>query len=188
MRQPGPNSTPAVCNRRNRPQLFEDLKRGHEQSLLVSIDFLKELLDFARDVVAVEQTAEPMENEELGKAALTEVCEEARNDKTPIMVERVVIYIDEVVRYVRFDGWQNTHAGEREVKLELRKNFKYRLHQDKEAACSLSPYLPVCTTGGREAGATGRRWTSATARLLYGLNASLAALSLEPGETPPATT
>lgn len=49
------------------------------------------------------------------------------------MVERVVNDIDEIVRYVRFDGWQNTHAGEREVKNALRKTlFKYRLHQDKE--------------------------------------------------------
>ena len=37
------------------------------------------------------------------------------------------------VRVVRFDGWQNTHAGEREVKNALRKTlFKYRLHQDQE--------------------------------------------------------
>ena len=35
--------------------------------------------------------------------------------------------------HVRFDGWQNTHAGEREVKMALRKTlFKYKLHQDQE--------------------------------------------------------
>ena len=32
------------------------------------------------------------------------------------MVKRVVNDIDEIVRHVRFNGWQNTHAGEREVK------------------------------------------------------------------------
>ena len=49
------------------------------------------------------------------------------------MVERVVDDIDEIVRLVRFDGWQNTHAGEREVKKALRKTlFKYKLHQDAE--------------------------------------------------------
>ena len=53
--------------------------------------------------------------------------------KHPIIVERVVNDIDEIVRIVRFDGWQSTHAGEREVKLALRKTlFKYRLHQDQE--------------------------------------------------------
>ncbi len=36
-------------------------------------------------------------------------------------MERVVNDIDEIVRYVRFDGWQSTHAGEREVKMALRK-------------------------------------------------------------------
>jgi type I restriction enzyme R subunit len=53
--------------------------------------------------------------------------------ETPIIVERVVNDIDGIVRVVRFDGWQSTHAGEREVKLALRKTlFKYRLHQDQE--------------------------------------------------------
>jgi len=41
--------------------------------------------------------------------------------------------IDEIVRAVRFDGWQTTHAGEREVKMALRKTlFKYKLHQDAD--------------------------------------------------------
>ena len=112
---------------------LEDLKERHEQGLLLSIDFLKALLDLAQDVVATEQAAEPIAEEMLGKAALTELFEEARNEKTPIMVERVVNDIDEIVRYVRFDGWQNTHAGEREVKMALRKTlFKYKLHQDQE--------------------------------------------------------
>ena len=112
---------------------LEELKLKHEQGLPVSIDFLKALLELARDVVAAEQTAEPVADEELGKAALTELFEEAKNDKTPIIVERVVSDIDEIVRYVRFDGWQNTHAGEREVKKALRKTlFKYKLHQDQE--------------------------------------------------------
>ncbi|MHC4089796.1 MAG: type I restriction endonuclease subunit R [Planctomycetota bacterium] len=112
---------------------LEELKQRHEQGLLLSIDFLKALLELARDVVAAEQTAEPVAEEERGKAALTELFEEAKNDKTPIVVERVVNDIDEIVRYVRFDGWQNTHAGEREVKKALRKTlFKYKLHQDQE--------------------------------------------------------
>ena len=112
---------------------LEDLKQRHEQGLLLSIDFLKALLALASDVVATEQAAEPIADEMLGKAALTDLFEAARNEKTPIMVERVVNDIDEIVRYVRFDGWQNTHAGEREVKMALRKTlFKYKLHQDQE--------------------------------------------------------
>ena len=76
---------------------------------------------------------EPATSEERGKAALTELFEEARNDRTPIMVERIVNDIDDIVRHVRFEGWQTTHAGERDVKKALRKTlFKYRLHQDQE--------------------------------------------------------
>ena len=47
--------------------------------------------------------------------------------------ERVVADIDAIVKEVRFEGWQNTHAGERDVKKALRKTlFRYRLHQDRE--------------------------------------------------------
>ena len=106
---------------------------AHEQGLLVSLDFLKALLELARDVVAGEQTATPVVKEELGKSALTELFEEGRNDQTPIIVERVVNDVDEIVRYIRFDGWQDTFAGEREIKQALRKSLlKYRLHQDLE--------------------------------------------------------
>ena len=112
---------------------LEALKARHEQGLIDSVSFLKALLNLARDVVAAEQAVPPLEEEERGKAALTELFEAARNEDTPIIVERVVNDIDEIVREVRFEGWQNTHAGEREVKKALRKTlFRYRLHQDQE--------------------------------------------------------
>jgi type I restriction enzyme R subunit len=112
---------------------LEALKERHQQGLLTSVEFLKELLRLARDVVSTERTAPPLDREAEGKAALTELFEEAKNKDTPIIVERVVNDIDEIVRVVRFPGWQATHAGEREVKLALRKTlFKYRLHQDQE--------------------------------------------------------
>ncbi|MEP1471951.1 MAG: HsdR family type I site-specific deoxyribonuclease [Halieaceae bacterium] len=112
---------------------LEDLKNRHEQGLLVSVDFLKEMLKLAQDVVAIEREVPPLEDEERGKAALTELFEAARNEDTPIIVERVVADIDEIVRTVRFDGWQSTHAGEREIKKALRKTLlRYRLHQDAD--------------------------------------------------------
>ena len=112
---------------------LEALKNRHEQGLLVSIDFLKELLELAKDVVRLERETPEMEEIDRGKAALTELFEQAKNGKTPIMVGRVVDDIDEIVRAVRFDGWQDTHAGEREVKIALRKTLlKYKLHQDNE--------------------------------------------------------
>jgi type I restriction enzyme, R subunit len=112
---------------------LEKLKERHEHGALTSLEFLKELLNLARDVVEAERSEPPIEREERGKAALTELFEEVRNEDTPIIVERIVNDIDEIVRVVRFDGWQNTHAGEREVKLALRKTlFNYKLHQEME--------------------------------------------------------
>ena len=112
---------------------LEDLRLRHEQGLLLSVEFLKELLDLARDVVETERAVPPIEEEERGKQALTELFEEAKTEDTPIIVDRVVADIDEIVHVVRFDGWQATHAGERAVKMALRKTlFKYKLHQDQD--------------------------------------------------------
>ncbi|WP_223146733.1 hypothetical protein [Methylomonas albis] len=78
-----------------------------------------------------EKETPPEEDEDHGKSALTELFNEVKTADTPIIVERVVADIDEIVRLVRFPGWQNTLAGEREVKKALRKSlFKYKLHAD----------------------------------------------------------
>lgn len=83
--------------------------------------------------MATEQASPPIAQEERGKEALSELFNEVRNDDTPIMVERHVSDIDEIVKLVRFEGWQSTHAGEREVKKALRKTlFRYQRHQDAD--------------------------------------------------------
>lgn len=110
---------------------LEALRERHEQGLLNSVEFLKMLLELARDLVATEKETPPHEDEDRGKAALTELFQQVRNTKTPVMVERVVADIDEIVLLVRFPGWQNTAAGEREVKKALRRSLlKYQLHHD----------------------------------------------------------
>lgn len=112
---------------------LEELKQRHQQGLIVSIEFLKALLEIAKDVVQQEREIPEEDASDRGKAALTELFEQARNEETPIMVQRIVDDIDAIVREVRFDGWQATHAGEREVKQVLRKTlFRYKLHQDVE--------------------------------------------------------
>ncbi len=112
---------------------LESLKERHEQGQLHSIAFLKQLLDLAKDLVQAEKDTPPEEDEDRGKAALTELFQAVRNPETPIIVERLVGEIDSIVRMVRFAGWQNTTAGEREVKKALRKTlFNYKLHQDTE--------------------------------------------------------
>jgi hypothetical protein len=52
--------------------------------------------------------------------ASTELFNSIKNEKTPIIVERIVNDIDGIVKIVRFDGWQNTTAGRQEVTKTLR--------------------------------------------------------------------
>ncbi len=97
---------------------------GTSRACCVSLDFLKQLLELAKDVVEAEQeVAARGASEDRGKAALTELFESVQNGDTPIIVERVVDDIDEIVRQVRFPGWQHTDAGEREVKQALRRTL-----------------------------------------------------------------
>jgi type I restriction enzyme R subunit len=112
---------------------LEALKDRHERGLLNSVEFLKQLLELARELVATEKETPPEEDVDRGKAALTELFQQVKNPNTPIVVERIVGDIDEIVRLVRFPGWQQTAAGEREVKKALRRSLlKYQLHQDVE--------------------------------------------------------
>jgi type I restriction enzyme R subunit len=112
---------------------LENLRLKHEQGLLASLEFLKQLIDLAKDVVQAEREEPEQVQEDQGKAALTELFEEVKNGETPIIVERVVADIDSIVRRVRFPGWQRTEAGEREVKKALRRSLlKYKLHADQD--------------------------------------------------------
>ena len=108
---------------------LEKLKEKHEQGLLHSLEFLKELLTLAREVVEAEQQVDPVDEQAKAKAALTELFAEVKNGQTPKVVERIVADIDEIVRLVRFPGWQSTKAGEREVQKALRKVIyvKYKI-------------------------------------------------------------
>jgi type I restriction enzyme R subunit len=112
---------------------LDALRDRFESGVLNSVEFLKQLLQLAKEVLQAEKEVPPEEDEDRGKAALTELFAEVKTADTPIMVERVVTDIDEIVRLVRFPGWQDTLAGEREIKKALRKAlFKYKLHADEE--------------------------------------------------------
>ncbi|MCT6721706.1 type I restriction endonuclease subunit R [Acidovorax sp. K2F] len=112
---------------------LDALKDRFESGQVNSVEFLKQLLEIAKETLQAEKEVPPDEDEDRGKAALTELFNEVKTGETPIMVERVVADIDEIVRLVRFPGWQGTQAGEREVKKALRKAlFKYKLHADEE--------------------------------------------------------
>ncbi len=112
---------------------LDALKDRFEAGQINSVEFLKELLQIAKETLQAEKETPPEEDEDRGKAALTELFDAVKTAATPIIVERVVADIDEIVRVVRFPGWQDTFAGEREIKKALRKSlFKYKLHADEE--------------------------------------------------------
>ena len=69
-----------------------------------SLQFLKELLTLAREVVEAEQRVDPVDEQARAKAALTELSAETRNGDTPVIVERIVADIDNIVRIIRFPG------------------------------------------------------------------------------------
>lgn len=99
---------------------LEELREKHEQGLITSIEFLKHLLELAREAVQAEKEVVPEEEIDRGKAALTELFNGVKTSKTPVIVERIVKDIDDIVRIVRFDGWQDTTTGRKTVKKEVR--------------------------------------------------------------------
>ena len=113
-------------------QRLERLKDKYEAGVLSSLDWLKELLDAARDMVRLEnETHEEVIPDD--KQALTEIFLELRNGTTPQIIANVVEDIDKIVRVTRFDGWQSTHAGQKEIQKVLRQTlFKYKLHKEQE--------------------------------------------------------
>ena len=112
---------------------LEELKDRLEQGVLTSLEYLKQLLVIAREVVQAEREVDTEEERRNAEATLSELFQETRTDQTPAIVERIVTDIDEIVRLVRFPGWQSTSAGEREVKQALRRTLlKYQLHKDQE--------------------------------------------------------
>jgi type I restriction enzyme R subunit len=104
-----------------------------EQGLISSIEFIKELCQLAKDTLNAERNVYTPEERRSATTALTELFAETKTDKTPAVVERIVTDIDDIVKIVRFPGWQTTVAGEREVQKSLRKTLlKYQLHKEEE--------------------------------------------------------
>ena len=121
---------------------LEALREKHEQGLLTSIEFLKLLLELAKEAAQAEKEVVPEEEVDKGIAALTELFNGIKNKDTPVIVERIVADIDSIVKIVRFDGWQNTTAGKQEVKKALRSVvwIKYKI-KDKEVFDKAYSYI-----------------------------------------------
>ena len=121
--------TARIARHLNNPVFVElgrrlnELRERYADTQQSSLDFLRELLELARDTVAAEKQMGQKPREEQGKAALTELFESLQGDGTPVIVENIVSRIDEVVRGVRFEGWQSTIRGDQEVRQALRKTL-----------------------------------------------------------------
>jgi len=76
---------------------LEKVKDRHEQGFLTSLEFLKAVLEIAKDVVEAEKAVSSDEERDRAKEALTELFAEAKTSNTHIIVERIVSDIDEIV-------------------------------------------------------------------------------------------
>lgn len=123
---------------------LERIKEQHEQGLMNSIAYLKALLELAKDTINAEKGTDVTDVQDEAKAALTELFAESKNTNTPIIVERIVKDIDDIVRMVRFPDWQSTSAGERIVRKELRYLLyvKYKI-QDQELFDKAYSYIKM---------------------------------------------
>jgi|688.fasta_scaffold22488_4 type I restriction enzyme R subunit len=112
---------------------LEKIREKHEQGLLNSLEFLKAILEVAKDTVEAERQVEPEQEQDRAVAALTELFNEVRTQKTHVIVERIVADIDGLVKQVRFPDWQNTTSGQREIQKALRFSLRrFQLHTDQE--------------------------------------------------------
>ena len=127
-------------------QLGERVEKSnakYEKGLIDSTEYLKELLEIAKDLVAAEQEEKFKKPSKLDeKEALTRIFDESQVKKDPEIIRQIVIDIDEIVKKVRFEGWQFTISGEREIKQEItRVLLKHKLHKDKELFQKIYDYV-----------------------------------------------
>ena len=102
---------------------LDELRKRMEENLITSIDFLRELLEMAKEILEEEKAAkQPEDKREQARAALTELFESIKTDKTPNFVKEVVNDIDtNVVEIVRkFKDAFKSVTAQREIKKKLR--------------------------------------------------------------------
>jgi type I restriction enzyme R subunit len=119
----GPHAHPVYVSLADR---LDDLRRAKIASAEASVEFLKLLLEIARDFVEAEK-AEAAGNLDAipvlpdpRKGALTQILAEYAPLDTPVIIESVVEDIDAIVRPVKGSGWQTSQPGDREVRRQLR--------------------------------------------------------------------
>ena len=113
---------------------LEKLRQDYEAGVIKAIDWLKGLLDVAKDSVRLErETEDPIVTEHDNIQALTKLFLETRPESTPRVIQDIVEQIDKIVKAKRFDGWQNSNSGPREIQKALLVTLaQFGLGKDKE--------------------------------------------------------
>ena len=104
---------------------LELLRLSRINSAEESVEFLKQLLKLAKDLLEAEKADDEGQIDKIKvvdprKGALTQIFEEFKPDGTPVIIETVVEQVDSLVSPVRGTGWQTSHPGDRRVRQELR--------------------------------------------------------------------
>ncbi len=110
---------------------LEELRRSRLQQATESVEFLKRLLEIAKEIVEAEKAEKAGSLDSFAsvlpdpqKGALTQIFVEFKPDATPEIIERLVADIDAIVRQVRFTGWRDSQPAGREVRQYLHKALK----------------------------------------------------------------
>jgi type I restriction enzyme R subunit len=103
---------------------LEMLRLSRISSAEESVDFLKQLLKIAKDILEAEKADDEGRIADIKvvdprKGALTQIFEEFRPTGVPVVIENVVEQVDSLVAPVRGTGWQTSHPGDRRVRQEL---------------------------------------------------------------------
>ena len=104
---------------------LELLRKERINTATASVEFLKHLLEIAKQIVAAERADADgnldtfvVLDPRIG--ALTQIFAEYAPEGTPVIIETVVKRIDEVAQPVRGTGWQTSSPGDRQVRVEIR--------------------------------------------------------------------
>jgi type I restriction enzyme, R subunit len=104
---------------------LEELRREKLAGAKDSVEFLKRLLDLARQLVGAERAEadgrlDSFQVLDPDRGALTQILSEFAPPGVPVIIEHVVEEIDTLVRPIRGSRWQESQPGDRDVRRQLR--------------------------------------------------------------------
>jgi len=110
---------------RSLAERLEELRAAKLADAEASVEFLKRIIELAKDLVRAERADEEGRLDEIRvldprTGALTQIFREYAPETPPAIVEQVVEEVDELVAPVRGSGWQTSVPQDQEVRKQLR--------------------------------------------------------------------